>query len=186
VLTTLQKLGLEELVKALIGKSKDFFISFSGNPEQVTPLENNYKLPEQVDPITGKPVIQTNIDNNSTDLNQNEKQEGVVNDNNIEENQNVVKLLPEEIKHIQHVYDENTNYLFPNNEADHAWDNVKDKTPDDIFQVEKANGLNETYKPFASYLHRLEEMTKLNPRTATIDNPNPETNVEYIIRALRK
>lgn len=152
--------------------------------EPISSVDNLYKLPPQVDPVTGEIVIKGNTDINNTNLNT-EKVE-TTNSNEIINTQHNINLSTEELAVVHETLKENINHIFPENERTHAWDNVKDKTPDDLFKIEKENGLNEMYKPLTSHLHRLEEATGLRPRGASILNPIPETNREFIERALQK
>jgi hypothetical protein len=110
----------------------------------------------------------------------------VENTNIAEENTNVNALSPEAIERVNQTYDQNINHLFPEEKGALAWENVKGKTPGNLFKVEQEGGLNEIYKPLASYLHKLHDVTGLEPREVSIINPVPETNAEYIERALQK
>lgn len=157
----------------------------------------DYKVPEQVDPVTGQHILQT------------EAPETIGNDNKISPQVDLVTGLPlvhestdinhgetnteqhinlsqEGIRQVNTTLNDNIHHLFPDNEHNYAWDNVKGKTPDDLFKLEKEGSLIETYKPLASYLHKLEEETGLRPRSASILNPIPETNFGFIERALQK
>ena len=87
---------------------------------------------------------------------------------------------------IKQTYENSIQHLFPDNGQTHAWDNVSGKTPDQLFKLEQKNSLNEMYKPLTSYMHNLQETTGLSPRGASILNPTPETNAEFIERALQK
>ena len=111
---------------------------------------------------------------------------GVLSININPENSEVNNFSPEVLEKINATYVENINHLFPDNENTYAWENIKNKTPDDLFKIEKESGLNELYKPLASHLHKLQEITGLDPRVASLLNPTAETNSEFIERALQK
>jgi len=131
-------------------------------------LNDEYKVPEQVDQITGQPIVQegANLDNS----NLNTGKEEVLNTPHAG-----TSLSTEELHQVEVTVNENIDHLFPDNEHTYAWENVRDKSPGDLFQLEKEGGLNEIYKPLTSYIHKLEEVTGLYPEEASFINPEPET-----------
>lgn len=138
------------------------------NAEPTNLIDNQYKLPPQVDPITGQPVLNEETINMKP------------------ESLRINNLSPENLEQVHSTFKENINHLFPNNEHSYDWDNVKGKTPDDLFKLEKENGLNEIYKPLTSYIHKLEEVTGLRPTTKSLLVPIDETNSQFIVRAMQK
>jgi hypothetical protein len=152
--------------------------------EPINLVDDKYKLPPQVNPVTGQPIVQEGTGLNNSNLNT--EQEGTTDNNEVVNTQHHIDLSTEELQQIHITFKENINHIFPENENNHAWDNVKDKIPDDLFKQEKVDGLNEIYKPLTSYLHKLEETTGLKPHTSSIFNPVNETNREFIERALQK
>jgi len=174
-------------------------------------VENNItdeqKVPEQIDSIreeqidtSDKPIYSINLDqkpepvdsdigemaeeNNNNFDNSNQEKSVIGNENT--EIEKSVGLSEESIHHVHLIYEKNMNHLFPENDFNHEWDNVKDKIPGTLFKIEDEGGLNDTYKPLVSYLHKLQEITNIRPRESTIFDPIPETNEEYIERALQK
>ncbi len=99
------------------------------------------------------------------------------------------KPSPEALAKVVEVNKTNINRIFPNNDTTHAWDNIKDNTKDltaAVMMAKMETPSNGIYNPLIIYLHRLHEVTGLNPRTEIGLPPVPETNAEYINRALQK
>ena len=154
--------------------------------------QNEYVVPEQVNPITGEVIDQNNPSENIVPEQINPVTGEVIDQNNInnpvEIGGNTYGLTPEQVAEVNQVNEENINHLFGDKTT--FWDNVKDShqenlTADKMMHMRIYEGLNEDTKKLVSYLNKLHEVTGLNPIEGTLIN-TAETNSEYIERALLK
>ncbi|MFA5773487.1 MAG: hypothetical protein WC908_02330 [Candidatus Paceibacterota bacterium] len=154
----------EEIIDTGTKETKDVTVKNSENINQVEEIEKP------------KVVVDTTTLNN----------QNISSEKFVEINNDSIKTPDVIISHysggvlgrLEQAYDQNIKHLFPNNINNHAWDNVKGKSPNDLFKLEKEGGLNEMYKPLAVYLHKLEITTGLSPEN--------ETTSEYMNRGLEK
>jgi len=132
-------------------------------------------------PVTDEEVGNIDINGNTQTISINpvkEKQTEAA-DTTTSKNKEVIQKV-ELDSNLKRIYDKNINLLFLDNERTHAWDNVKEKNINDLFKLEKENGLNQTYQKLTIYLHKIQESTGL-------DNPKEnETVSEYMTRLLQQ
>lgn len=149
--------------------------STSSNSEWQAPTQENPTLDQSGVQNTDEKVVEDSIsDNKDIDVTLNK---------DVSSNIDVEVISNQEINNI---FEHNIHNIFPNEEDNSSWSNIKDKATVAMFAVEKEGRINDLYKPFVSYLHKLEEITGLHPKGSSLFHLTPEKNIEFINRALRK
>lgn len=96
-----------------------------------------------------------------------------------------VNISEEVAKQISEIGKYNIEHLFPNDEKISFWFKVKTIDASALTNI-NVSEVNDVYKPLVSYMHKLHEITGLNPRYASIIDPTPENVTNYITRTLQK
>lgn len=159
---------------------------------------NEYKLPEQIDPITGEPIIQVE----QTDLTgdkyklppqidpvtgESMVQEEIINNDGNVNIQDHINLSSEELGQVHAVYTENINHIFPTEKLMGTWDHIKNNiSAERLMEINKEGGVIDTYKPLVSYMDKLKEISGIHPITKIPLISEAESIPNYINRALQK
>lgn len=139
------------------------------NAQEVNPTPETNPTPESETPTEG-----TNPETNQ-------------NENTIVNKENPYGLSPETLKEVNTTYENNIEKIFPDNESQNAWNQIKNSHSTNAGTVLKMNPeeVKESYKPLISFMQKLKEATNLTPRTETLIQPS-ETSSQFIKRALEK
>ena len=91
-----------------------------------------------------------------------------------------------ELRQIKRIENHNLNHIFPNDTEDQTWNKVKSWHANKLYSIEE-NQIKPEYKGLSTYLHKLHEVTGLEPRgEGALTGAEAETNSEFIERAVKK
>jgi YD repeat-containing protein len=157
--------------------------------------QNEYIHSSAHEPTPPQNIVTENNDNhNATPESDFRTQGGFQHDNSILENwmrspENIYNLSLDKLAEVRDLHEHNFVHLthtgnLSDRQAANLEDTIKNHDASDIMYKD-FNQVSHIYQPLWDYMHKLETMTGLHPREATLIRPG-ETNAEFILRAEMK
>ena len=186
---------------APIPNGEDMPSSFLENHPQVAPGDGDFANSSPIP--NGEDVGSSFIDNNpqvAPDTNQEsstvvknendfnrEESQGSNNNTSVknESGENNNNLSPRDIRQIDRIFDRNLDHVFPENKDMNIWEGIKGKNAAELYYADNFNNLDPQYESLKDYLHKIHEVTGIEPREETWYR-SAESNLEYIQRGLKE
>jgi hypothetical protein len=176
-------------------------------PSDTQDVPSDHKIPEQINPETGLPMNESNIDtqvpgeykvpeqiNPETGLpinsSENNHQETGEDTKTINSNESSGNLSPEKLEHVQKVFDHNLNYIskdIPENVWEHTEKHISAVR---IMDIAERHELGKEFNDLINHMKKLEETTGVHPikgeSIGGIETVKAETIPDFFNRALKE